>query len=156
MKLTGYQPPVELMKWFDEIKDSDYLKGGYILGPPSERPHLVVLTCGREVYSCIVAVQQLRKKYSKIRIQLSVINLLNLITSRREEDQRLMSKLIPDKPAILRVTGLPLDTLGTAYGHDQESLGTQYLTQSCTQDELAKDQGYDIESIIKAAERALK
>jgi len=63
--------------------------------------------------------------------------------------------LVPPHASLLRVAGLPLDALGIAKGASEITLGTHLLTQSSTQDELSQDQGYDVNSILKASRRLL-
>ena len=155
MRITAFEPPAEALKWFDGISNEEFQRGGYVIGPRYERPDLVILTCGREVYTCIEAAERLREEHPCALIQLSAVNLLNLITSRRTGDRRLMEELIPGEAALLRVAGLPLDALGVACGPNQESLGTEYLTQSCTQDELEADQGYGVDAIVDTGRRLL-
>ena len=50
LKMTSYQPDAKWDIFFDVLPDDVYLKGGYILGPSYEKPDLVILTAGREVF----------------------------------------------------------------------------------------------------------
>jgi len=156
LKMTSYQPEGKWDIFFDVLPDDVYLKGGYILGPSYDKPDLVILTAGREVFSCLEVVEQLRKEYPLKHIQLSVISLLNLPVSLRPEDKELMERLSPFGSPILRVSGLPQDALGISIGSHQKTLATKYLTQSSLPDELAHDQGYDFGQIMESARELLK
>jgi transketolase len=156
LKTISYVPPEELLAMFNEVTDEEFLSGGYVIGPRYAKPDLVILSCGRETYSALEAARQLRELYPEKKIQVSAINLLNLPISGKEADKKIMNQLTPAGVPLLRVTGLPLDTLGISRGDTEITLGTHYLTQSCTQEELAEDQGYDLASILKAGKKLLK
>ncbi len=155
LKMIAFTPPEDCLDLFKDITDEDFLSGGYVVGPRYDSPDLVILTCGREVYSSLDAARQLRLLYPEKKIQVSVINLLNLPVSQAECSLRKMDELVPSPASLLRVAGLPLDALGIAKGASEITLGTHLLTQSSTQDELSQDQGYDVNSILKAGRRLL-
>lgn len=155
LKLNSQTVPSLAGTDWEQVSDKDYLKGGYIVGPAWEHPDLVIAATGREVWTCWKAVNQLRTSYPDLKIQFSVITLLNLPVSHHPEGRKLLQRLIPNGAAVLRVAGLPPDALGTARGTREITLSTRYLTQSETQEEVATDQGYSLEDILKASRELL-
>lgn len=109
-----------------------------------------------EVYTAIQAADLIRAKHPDIKLQVSVVSYLNLITSNDSQHCSLMNRLAPSGVPLLRLAGLSPDALGVSRGTKEFTCGTQYLTQSCSKDELSSDQGYDLASVIKAIEQLLE
>jgi hypothetical protein len=113
------------------------------------------MACGHEVYTAIQATNLLRDKHPDLKIQISAISYLNLLTSNNNQHRILINRLVPSGIPIIRLAGLSPDALGISHGFKEITLCTQYITQSCSQEELSCDQGYNLETVILTAERLL-